>query len=421
MIGFREFVLLIAAMMAIQAIAIDAMLPAFPVIVHVFHVTNANHGQWILTAYMTGLGCGQLFWGVVSDRFGRRPVLLVGIGLYVVAALSCGLTGSFAALLTWRFVHGAAAASITVARSVIRDLYSGRHMARVMSLTFVVFLMVPVLAPSLGALILRIAPWRTIFILVATFAALIWAWAALRLKETLPAEQRMTLTFRHILSSTRQVLGNRVSLCYTFALTAMFASIMAYVGMVQQIFGTVFLKAQLMPGMFALCAITMGAAAYANSRIVERLGMRLISHTALSCFIAVTALHVVVAACGWERLWTFVLFQAVTMGSFSLAISNFGAMAMEPLGAVAGIGASLQGFISTFAGALAGALIGRYFDGTTVPLAVGSLCCGITGLSFVLVAEKGKLFRNQPDPQAPARPPGRRYRGGIASHPSESP
>jgi DHA1 family bicyclomycin/chloramphenicol resistance-like MFS transporter len=115
------------------------------------------------------------------------------------------------------------------------------------------------------------------------------------------------------------------------------------------------------------------------------------------------------------------LFQAVTMGCFSLAISNFGAMAMEPLGAVAGIGASLQGFISTFAGALAGALIGRYFDGTTVPLAVGSLCCGITGLLFVLVAEQGKLFRNHPDLTAPARPPGRRYRGAIASHPSESP
>jgi DHA1 family bicyclomycin/chloramphenicol resistance-like MFS transporter len=420
-IGFREFVVLIAAMMAIQAMAIDAMLPAFPVIVHVLHVANENHGQWILTAYMTGLGCGQLFWGIMSDRFGRRPVLLIGIGLYVVAALACGLTGSFSALLVWRFIHGAAAASITVSRSVIRDLYSGRQMARVMSLTFVVFLMVPVLAPSMGALILSIAPWRTIFILVAAFAALVWAWAALRLKETLQADRRMTLTARHIVSATRLVLGNRTSLCYTFALTAMFASIMAYVGMVQQIFGTVFLTPTLMPSMFALCAVTMGAAAYFNSRIVERLGMRMISHTALVCFIAITALHVAVAAWGRERLWTFVVFQAATMGSFSLAVSNFGAMAMEPLGAVAGIGASLQGFISTFVGALCGALIGRYFNGTTLPLALGSLCCGITGLSFALFAEKGVLFRNQPDPSVPARPPGRPHLGGIASRPSESP
>jgi MFS transporter, DHA1 family, multidrug resistance protein len=160
-IGFTEFVALVAAMMATQAIAIDAMLPAFPIIVRALHVANENHGQWILTAYMVGLGCGQLIWGVMSDRFGRRPVLLCGLGVYVVAALLCGLTNSFHALLVWRFIHGMAAASVTVSRSVIRDLYSGRHMARVMSLTFVVFLMVPILAPSLGQMVLAFAPCAT--------------------------------------------------------------------------------------------------------------------------------------------------------------------------------------------------------------------------------------------------------------------
>jgi len=159
-LGFMEFVVLVAAMMATQAMAIDAMLPAFPTIVLALHVSNANHGQWIVTAYMSGLGVGQLYWGLLSDRYGRRPVLLGGLGLYVLAALLCGLSGSFHALLFWRFVHGAAAASVTVSRSVIRDLYSGRHLARVMSLTFVVFLMVPVVAPSLGQLILLLSPWR---------------------------------------------------------------------------------------------------------------------------------------------------------------------------------------------------------------------------------------------------------------------
>ena len=135
-------------MMSTQALAIDAMLPAFPTIIAVLKVSNPNHGQWIVTAYMAGLGAGQLLWGMLSDRFGRRPVLLGGLALYVVAALLCGFTGSFAALLGWRFVHGLAAASVTVARSIIRDLYSGRTMARVMSLTFVVFLTVPILAPE---------------------------------------------------------------------------------------------------------------------------------------------------------------------------------------------------------------------------------------------------------------------------------
>jgi DHA1 family bicyclomycin/chloramphenicol resistance-like MFS transporter len=393
-IGFAEFVALIAAMMATQAIAIDAMLPAFPVIVDALHVPSENQGQWILTFYMSGLGCGQLFWGMMSDRFGRRPVLLGGLGLYVLAALLCGITNSFHVLLAWRFVHGLAAASVTVSRSVIRDLYSGRHMARVMSLTFVVFLMVPVLAPSLGQLILLVAPWRVIFIVCSVFAAIVWLWALLRLNETLHPEYRLTLSRSHVAGAVRLVVGNRTSLCYTLALTVMFGSIMAYVGMVAQIFSDVFHRAALMPTMFALCAVTMGLAAFLNSRFVERLGMRLISHTALLLFIGITSLHVVIAALGWEQLWTFVAFQAVTMAFFSLSVSNFGAMAMEPIGAVAGIGASLQGFVQAFGGALVGAAIGRLFNGTTVPLAAGALCCGLAALVCVLFAEKGRLFKS---------------------------
>ena len=392
-IGFLEFVVLAAATMSTQAIAIDAMLPAFPTIVQALKVGNPNHAQWIVTAYMTGLGAGQLVWGMLSDRFGRRPILLGGLSLYVLAALVCGFTGSFTALLGWRFVHGLAAACVTVTRSVVRDLYSGRQMARVMSLTFVVFLIVPIIAPSVGQLILLLAPWRTIFVVFAAFAAIVACWGFLRLPETLHPEYRMTLTLDHVAGAARMVYGNRLSMCYTLAMMVMFGTIMAYVGMVQQIFAEVFHRAGLMPSMFALCAIFMGMAAYMNSRIVERLGMRLISHTALLAFIAVTALHLGIALLGWEQIWTFVVLQAVSMACFSLSVSNFGAMAMEPMGAIAGIAASLQGFVSTFGGALVGALIGKQFNGTTVPLAGGALCCGLVSLGFVLLAERGRLFR----------------------------
>jgi DHA1 family bicyclomycin/chloramphenicol resistance-like MFS transporter len=392
-IGFLEFVVLAAATMSTQAIAIDAMLPAFPIIVQTLHVADPNHGQWIVTAYMTGLGIGQLFWGMLSDRFGRRPILIGGLTLYVIAALLCSLSGSFQALLAWRFVHGLAAACVTVTRSVVRDLYSGRQMARVMSLTFVVFLTVPILAPSLGQLILIVAPWRYIFVVFAVFAAMVAAWGFLRLPETLHPEYRMTLTLKHVLNAAKLVLGTRASIFYTLAMMVMFGTIMAYVGMVAQIFSEVFHRTALMPSMFALCAIFMGMAAYLNSRIVERLGMRLISHTALLMFIAVTGLHVLIAALGLEQIWTFVVLQALTMACFSLSVSNFGAMAMEPMGSIAGIAASLQGFISTFSGALVGILIGEQFNGTTVPLAAGALCCGIVSLGFVLLAEKGRLFR----------------------------
>jgi DHA1 family bicyclomycin/chloramphenicol resistance-like MFS transporter len=405
-IGFTEFVVLAAAMMSTQAIAIDAMLPAFPIIVRALHVANPNHSQWIITAYMSGLGLGQLFWGLLSDRYGRRPMLLCGLGLYVVAALLCGLTGSFEALLGWRFVHGLAAASVTVTRSVIRDLYSGRHMARVMSLTFVVFLIVPIVAPSIGQLVLLAAPWRYIFILAGAFTALVWLWALLRLPETQHPEYRMTLTGAHIFKAARLVLGNRLSLCYTLCMTVMFGSLMSYVGMVPQIFAEVFHRPTLMPTMFALCAVFMGAASFLNSRIVERLGMRRISQSALLAFIGISLVHLGVAAFGFERVWTFVLLQGAAMACFALSVSNFGAMAMEPVGAVAGIGASLQGFVSTFGGAIVGALIGREFNGTTVPLAGGALVCGTACLLFVLLAEKGRMFRGHRSSESAAAEPG---------------
>jgi len=408
-IGFTEFVALAAAMMSTQAMAIDAILPAFPTIVRALQVANENHVQWIVTAYMTGLACGQLFWGLMSDRFGRRPILIGGLGLYVLAALLCGLAGSFKALLVWRFIHGLSAASVVVTRSVIRDLYSGRHMARVMSLTFMVFLTVPILAPSLGQLILLVAPWRYIFIVFGIFAAFVWTWTALRLPETLHPEYRLTLSLVHITGAVRLVLGSRTSLCYTLGMSVMFGGIMAYVGMVQQIFEEVFHRGSLMPTMFALCATTMGVAAFLNSRIVERLGMRRISHTALLTYIIITGLHSLIAALGLEHIWTFVAFQSATMACFALSLSNFGAMAMEPVASVAGVGASLQGFVSTLGGALVGALIGRQFNGTALPLAAGSLCCGLAGLVFVLLAEKGRLFRGhhsagegQPSAAAPA-------------------
>lgn len=392
-IGFTEFVVLAAAMMSTQAFAVDAMLPALSTIVRVLHVADPNQGQWVVTAYIIGLAVGQLFWGLMSDRYGRRPVLLGGLMLYVVAAMLCGLTGSFAALLGWRLIHGLAAASVVVTRSVIRDLYSGRHMARVMSLTFVVFLMVPVVAPSLGQLVLLLAPWRYIFIVLGAFAALVFVWATLRLPETLRPEYRLSLTRAHIGGALKLVLGNRTSLFYTLAMGVMFGSLLSYVGMVGQIFSEIFHRAALMPTVFALCAASMGVMSFLNSRIVERVGMRRISHTALLVFIAVAVVHVLVAVTGLESLWVFVILQSATMACFSLAVPNFGSMAMEPVGSVAGIGASLQGFLSTFMGALLSALIGRQFNGSTVPLAGGALCAGLAALALVLWAENGRLFR----------------------------
>jgi DHA1 family bicyclomycin/chloramphenicol resistance-like MFS transporter len=380
-------------MMSTQAIAVDGMLPALPTIVRELGIGNPNHGQWIVSAYVAGVGLGQLFWGLMSDRFGRRPILLSGLTMYVIAAVLCGLTQSFIALLGWRLLHGLAAASVVVTRSVIRDLYSGRVMARVLSLTFVVFLMVPIMAPSLGQLILLLAPWRFVFIVFAAFATVVAVWALLRLPETLHPEYRLTLNIDHIVGAVGLVLGNRTSICYTLAVTVMFGSLISYVGMVQQIFADVFHRPSWMPGMFALCAVFMGLASFLNSRIVERFGMRRISHMAMLIYIAVTFGHLLVAGLGAERLWTFVVLQSATMACFSLSVSNFGAMALEPLASIAGLGASLQGFMVTFGGGLVGAAIGRQFNDSTLPLTIGALGSGLLSLLFVLLAERWRLFR----------------------------
>lgn len=392
-IGFVEFLILVALMMACQALAIDAMLPALPMIAQAMGVTDQNRIQWVVTAYIAGMGIGQLFWGMLSDRLGRRRVLLIGLGLYVLAALLSGLSQSFAGLLVWRFVHGASAASAVVARSVIRDLYEGRQMARVMSLTFIVFIMVPVLAPTIGQVVLIVAPWRYLFVLFSVFAAAIWVWVLLRLPETLHPEYRLKLSVKHIAHAAGVVLGDRASVCYTMALTMVFSIFITYVGMVQQIFADVFHRASLMPTMFGVCAATMGVTSFVNSRIVGRLGMRIVSQSGLLMFIAISAIHLLVVLLGMESLTTFVVLQAAATSCIGLIVANFGTMAMEPMGSVAGIAASFQGFFSTMGAALIGAFIGRYFNGSVLPLLAGAVGCGLVALLFVLLAERGKLFQ----------------------------
>jgi DHA1 family bicyclomycin/chloramphenicol resistance-like MFS transporter len=405
-VGFKEFVALAAALMAAQAISIDAMLPALPTIGATLQVANPNRTQLVVTAYVIGMGIGQLFWGLLSDRYGRRPILVTGLVFYVIAAVLSGLATSFIALLALRLTHGVAAASVVIARSAIRDLFSGRQMARVMSLTLILFLMIPVIAPTLGQLVLTFAPWRSIFLLFGAYASVVFLWVLLRMPETLHPEYRLTLNREQVARAIALVLGGRQSLCYTLAMAVMFGSILAYVAMVQPIFQYVFERAALMPAVFAICASSMAVTSYLNSRIVERLGMRAISQAGLFIFIGLTALHTLVALLGLERLWTFVLLQSVTMACLGLTGSNFGAMAMEPVGSVAGVGASLQGFVSTTGGALVGAAIGKWFNGSTLPLALGQLLCGLASLSLVFYAEHGRLFNPHHTVNAVVETPG---------------
>lgn len=400
--GFGQFVALIAAMMATNALAIDSMLPALPHIGEALGVHDPNARQWVITAYLLGFGIAQLAYGSLADRYGRKPVLMVGLTLYTLFAALCAFSTSFEMLLIARFLTGLGAASTRVLTiSIVRDCYAGRQMARVMSLAFIVFLATPVIAPSLGQAIMLFASWRWIFGVLSIFGLVVITWAAIKLPETQHPEDRIPISVAGVSSAFKASLTNRVAMGYTIASTLVVAGLFGFLNSAQQIFVDVLGAGDLFPVIFAAIAASMAVSSLLNARIVDKLGMRKVSHWALFGFIGFAGAHAVVAMTGHETLLTFALMQAGMMFCFGLVMSNFGAIAMEPLGHVAGAAASIQGFITTVGGALAGFLIGQMFDGTTVPLTLGFTGFGVAGLLVVLATEKGKLFQTGSGGAAP--------------------
>ncbi|AMJ62228.1 MFS transporter [Bosea sp. PAMC 26642] len=395
--SFHAFVTMMAALMATNALAIDAMLPALPEIGQTLGIAEPNDRQWIITAYLLGFGVSQIVYGTLSDRFGRRPVLLFGLAVYVAASIAASLSSSFEAMMLARVLQGVGAAATRVlAVSIVRDCYSGRDMARVMSLAMIVFLAVPILAPSIGQAILWVAPWRWIFGVLTIFGASVMLWAALKLPETLREEDRKPIAFDSVFAAFRTTLTTRIAVGYMLAMAFVLGGLFGFINSAQQVFVDVFAAPELFTIIFALIAGFMAMASLLNSRIVGRLGMRRVSHAALLGYIALTGTHALVALAGHETLWSFAAFQGGAMFCFGLMAPNFGALAMDPLGHVAGTASSVQGFVTTVGGALLGFYIGQHFDGTVVPLTLGFSLCGLVALAIVLVAEKGRLFRPAP-------------------------
>lgn len=391
--GFPEFVALIAMMMALNALAIDAMLPALPAIGEALGVAAENDRQWVITAYLLGFGVTQIVYGPLADRYGRKPVLMAGLSLYVLFSALAALAPTFSLLIAARVCTGIGAAALRVlAVSIVRDRYSGRTMARVMSLSFLVFLGIPILAPTLGQAVLAVAPWPWVFGVLAIAGAAFMIWALIRLPETLAPENRMPIEVSRIASAFREALTNRQSIGYTFAMTAISGSLFGFINSSQQIFFDVFNAEHLFTLVFGAVAGGIAVASLLNARLVERLGSRLISHTALLGFIAMSAVHAAVALSGHETIWTFSVLQALTMFCFGFIAGNFGSMAMEPMGHIAGTASSAQGFISTTGGALLGFAIGQQFNGSAAPMAVGFVVLGVAALLCVLLAERGRLF-----------------------------
>jgi len=393
-IGFVEFVALVAALMSLAALGIDSMLPALPAMGRSLGVATENQRQFIITAFILGFGVAQLAHGPLADRYGRRAVLLWAIGGYVVANIACAVSASFTLLLAARVFGGAMVAATRVATvAIVRDCYHGRPMARVMSIAFMVFMVVPVMAPAFGQTVLLFANWRGIFWVVAGLSLGIWMWFFVRMPETLRPEARQPLSVSRIWAGWKQTLGDRLSLGYTLASTSLMGALYGYLNSVQQIMFDTFDRPKLLAVMFAVTATLMAGANLTNARLVMRLGTRLISHSAVTMLVVLSAIHLAIALAGYETLVGFVVLQALTMGCFGLATSNFSSMAMENMGGIAGTASSVQGFTSITVGAVVGVVIGQAFNGTTAPLAAGFLICGLMSLLVVAITERFRLFR----------------------------
>jgi DHA1 family bicyclomycin/chloramphenicol resistance-like MFS transporter len=391
--GSREMTAMLAGLMALNAFAIDAMIPALPDIGQSLNVAQENDRQLVVIAYFIGFASTQLFWGPLADRFGRKPILAAGIVLYGLFAALCAFAGSFALLIAGRVAMGASAAVTRVlVVAMVRDLFEAEAMARVMSLVFMVFMLVPVLAPNIGQAILLVASWRAIFLVLAGYALAMLIWSSLRLPETLHPEYRRSLKWREMASAIGETVRERQSLGYTLALTVTFSALIAYISSIQQIIFDVFKAPEMIGIVFAAIAAPMALASWFNSRIVEQFGLRRVGHSAALSLAIVTIAHAALALSGYETLASFIILQGLTMACFALTSSNLGTLAMEHMAHIAGTASSVQGVTGTLGAAILGFLIGRSFDGTATPFIVGTAICTSLGFLLILLTEPKRLF-----------------------------
>jgi MFS transporter, DHA1 family, multidrug resistance protein len=392
---------MMALLMALNALAIDVMLPGLPAIAGALGAPDANAQQYIITFYFIGLGAGSLLHGPLADRFGRRAVILWSLAGYVVSALVSGLSWNWEMLLAMRVLHGLFGAAMgVVATAVVRDRTSGDDMARLMSLIFLIFMVVPIVAPSVGQLVLWVAPWRWCFLLLGVLGCGMAAWVWLRLPETLNPDDAAPIAPRALARNWWRVASHRQSLAYMLGSSIAVGANFGFLNSSQQIIGGTFGRADIFTLAFASVAAGIAVANYSNARLVLRFGARRLSQGALIAFIVVSVVQWLLAA-GDESLWVFLAVVGLNMGLIGFIGANFSSIAMEPFGQIAGTASSFQNAARTMVSAGIGAAIGQAYDGTALPLAQGYVLCGVVALGCVLWGEKGRLFTRPNAPHLP--------------------
>jgi DHA1 family bicyclomycin/chloramphenicol resistance-like MFS transporter len=388
-----EFVALMALMTSIVALSTDAMLPALPVIGSDLGVAFANDNQLVISAFFLGLAVGQIFFGPASDSIGRKPAINIGFAIFAAGCVLSVVATDFNTMLAGRVLQGIGAAGPrTVAVALVRDQYAGRAMARIMSFVMTVFILVPIIAPLLGQGILYVGNWQGIFVLFLALAVVAFLWLTIRQPETLPSERRRRFSLGRIGGAVIEVCSTRMAIGAALAAGVIFSAMIGYLTSSQQIFQDAYGVGNLFPVFFAVLAVAIGVASITNARLVVRLGMQKLTVWSLSALIAMSAVFFVIALSfgGVPPLWSFMLYGLPTFFCMGVLFGNLNAMAMEPLGHIAGVGsavvASLTGFISLFIGSG----IGRSYDGTVLPLVGGYGVLAAVALILVIWIGKGR-------------------------------
>jgi len=373
-------------MMSLTALSIDTMMPALPIIGSELGLQNTNDRQLIISVIFLGMAVGQLFFGPLSDKTGRKPAIYIGYVVYIAGSLLSIFAVGFPMMLGGRLLQGIGiSAPRAVTLALVRDRYAGRMMARVMSFVMTVFILVPMLAPSLGQAIMGFAGWRGIFVSFVVIALITLVWFAWRMPETLAPEQRAPFSLQHILDATLVILKDRTALGYTISAGLVGGAFLGYLNSAQQIFQEQYALGAFFPILFGIISISIGLASFLNARLVMHFGMHLLVQWPLRIILVLAMVVLVVAqlTAGLPPLWLVMAYLMLTFFCIGILFGNQNALAMEPLGHLAGIGAAVVGSLSTLIQMPLGTIIGQNYNGTIFPLVLGIAI--LTGLSIFVV------------------------------------
>ena len=373
-IRLGEFVSLMAALTALVALSIDMLLPALPAIGSALEVERANDNQLVIGMLFLGFGVGQLFYGPLSDSTGRKPAVHLGLSLYLIGCVLALLSQNLSLMLAGRLLQGLGAAGPrTITIALVRDKFNGRSMARVLSIIMAIFVLVPIVAPTLGQVVLNIASWRAIFGFYMTMAVVVGIWFGLRQEETLLEDRRMPFTLARVIGAVREVVSTPLALGYTLAAGCVFGALLGYLNSAQQILQQQYGLGARFPLYFGVLAVSVGGASFLNATLVMRYGMRLLSIWSLWTVWALSVVFLGTAFIfgGHPPLWALMSYLMLSFFGIGLTFSNLNALAMDPLGHIAGTGAAVVGALATLLSLVFGTAIGQSYNGTVLPLVAG--------------------------------------------------